>query len=163
MSTTDERGAAPVADDDEYGSVAGAAPEIPAWRVPQRESTAALTEAWSGTVRLSGTPAHAVRQGLPISTPAIGPVELADGSVARLMVGGGSIEEPAGSGRRYLVLPMVASIVEDAREREMVETSGRAFAGQVAECSGWVVRVLTVNADGSGSFELLATPAGNAP
>ncbi|MFV0252539.1 MAG: hypothetical protein ACK5H2_04310 [Beutenbergiaceae bacterium] len=48
---------------------------------------------------------------------------------------------------------------EDRSLISEIEGHVRGFPGQVGECGGWVVRVLSVDADG-GSFEILAIPEG---
>lgn len=135
---------------------------VPEWREEQIEQTEALTSEWEGREAL-GPPA-AVTSGLALSEPLVPPASAEDGSSAHLLVGGGSVEEPAGSGRYYLVLPMVSDRLDpDGEVLGTQECSGRAFAGQVAECDGWVVRALSVAADGGGTFEVLAAPDGFEP
>jgi hypothetical protein len=133
-----------------------------AWRVDEKKHTAELTAKWKDVGRVVGTTTYTVREPIPLSDPyvpwlyPIDPEKASDGGYY-LGVGGGSFEEPKGSGNYYLLLPMRATFPRSV-STDATECHGAAFPGQVAECGGWVIRVLDVNQNGGGSFELLAYP-----
>ena len=133
--------------------------EIPQWRLEQRAETEALTLEWADAPAVFGQ--YSVTQGIGVSDPSVPIVEAVDGRTAGLIAGGGTVEEPDGSGEYYLVLPMLVT-ESDAAGVEIAsqECTGRLFGGQVAECGGWVVRAVGARADGGGVFEVLAVPEG---
>jgi hypothetical protein len=140
--------------------------EIPMepWFVESQANTKILTDRWRDAGPIPGTGIFVVKGGLPLSDPTVPWLEPMGGvepgavrsdSRYHFSAGSGGIEMPEGSGDYYLVLPMSVAVPKGLSEP--VECYGDAFVGQVAECGGWVVRVVEANAEG-GAFVLLAHP-----
>lgn len=129
------------------------------WYRDRRAQVEALTRQWAGVEALAGMGHFGLKHGIGVSDPSPPIVTNAAGQTSTLRVGGGATLDPEGSGRYYLTLPMA---VDTGSGTDVIQTEcrGTTFAGEVAECAGWVVRATSANSDGSGSFEILAIPEG---
>ena len=153
----------------------GSATESESWGDDDAELLAAqdraaeLAATWGDAEALPGTGRYAVEPGRGVSDPSVPSARGADGAAtaATLTIGStGTRQEVTGVGGAAVVdLALTAATWDTTKEQEWaeveaVECGAPVMLDQLAECGGWVLRVLSTTPDGGATVELVAAPEG---
>lgn len=136
-----------------------------------QDRAAELAATWGDAGALPGTVRYAVEPGRGVSDPAVPSAIGVDGAAtaATLTIGSAGSRQAGASeeGAAVVDLALAAATWDTTKEQEWaevdaVECDALVMLDQLAECGGWVLRVLSTTPDGGATVELVAAPEGYA-